>query len=225
MATVLTVLRSGGEFNATHVQAMQRQVERWAPAGTRFVCISDAPIDGVECYALQHDWPGWWCKLEMFRPDVLPGEDFLFTDLDNVIVGPINDLLQRPRSTIQRGGWTALMYLKPTHRERVWDEFIKLPKDYMWFYAKENRPVLNGIGNYGDAGFISTIYGGIAQQWEEALPGQVINIVDLRVRTILGLRAMNTWPPDTRVVLCGGTENRPWKLKMFWKYRLYGENI
>jgi hypothetical protein len=47
--TVVTVLRQSEEFRPCHVQALQQQVKRWAPAGTKFVCLSDVPIEGVEC--------------------------------------------------------------------------------------------------------------------------------------------------------------------------------
>ena len=225
MPTVLTVLRSGGEFNAGHVQAMQRQVARWAPAGTMFKCLSDIDIPGVECIPLRHDWPGWWAKLELFRPDLGLG-NFLFTDLDNVIVGPIDDLLNRGHGPhLQRGGWTALMWLPEWIRGHVWTQFIENgPAEVMGFFAKENRPVESGIGNYGDAGFISNTIGGY-REWEEALPGQVINIVSLRLLTPLGVRWVHNWPKDTRMILCGGPQHRPWKMSMFWKLRLYGESI
>lgn len=222
MNTVVTVLRSGGEFNATHVQAMQRQVTQWGPTGTRFVCLSDVPVEGVETIPLLHKWPGWWAKIELFRPDIKG--DFLFTDLDNVIVGPMDDLFNRGFPQLQHNGWTALMWLPEWCRRSVWDLFVNDPVHWMEFYAQANRPVLNGVGNYGDAGFISGRLREFAT-WEEELPGQVINIVSLMVRTILGKRWLHSWPEDTRMILCGGPKHRPWNLPMFWKLRLYGENI
>lgn len=222
MATVVTVLRSGGEFNAAHVQAMQRMVKQWAPPGTMFKCLSDIDIPGVECLPLKHDWPDWWAKLELFRPDI--EGDFLFTDLDNVIVGPMDDLFQGRGwpPVLQRGGWTALMWLPANVRHHVWNWFMEQPADWMRIYAKENRPKLNGIGNYGDAGFISNAL--VYSCWEDLFPGQVINIVELRLLTPLGIRWVHNWPKDTRMILCG-QPYRPWKLPLFWKYRLWGESI
>jgi hypothetical protein len=222
--TVVTVLRSGGEFKPEHVQAMQRQVMRWAPPGTMFKCLSDIDIPGVECLPLRHDWPGWWSKLELFRPDL--EDDFLFTDLDNVIVGPMDDLFAGTyQPVLQRNGWTALMWLPKLRRYKVWEQFIdEGPRLVMDFFAKENRPVLNGVGNYGDAGFISQAVENY-HEWETVLPGQVINIVSLRLLTPLGVRWVHNWPKDTRMILCGGPQHRPWTMQMFWKYRLYGESI
>lgn len=221
MATVVTVLRSGGEFNASHVQAMQRQAARWAPAGTRFLCLSDVNVPGVECLPLKYDWPGWWAKMELFRPDLDLG-DFLYTDIDNVILGPIDDFFKyTDRPKLQAGGWTALMWLPKWCREAVWDWFMEQPEDWMRVYAQENRPQLNGIGNYGDAGFISNALA--YRTWETALPEQTVNVATLRVSTMLGPRWVN--PPDgVRIVLCG-QPHRPWKLLMFRKYRLYGEDL
>lgn len=222
MATVVTVLRSGGEFNASHVRAMQRQVERWAPPGTRFVCISDVPIGGVCCLSMANDWPGWWAKMELFRPD-LPIGDFLYTDLDNVILGPIGDFFDLGAGPVmQSGGWTALMWLPDGVRWAVWDWFLEQPTDWMRIYAKKNRPVIDGVGNYGDAGFISNALA--YNTWEDVLPGQTMNIARMIVSTPLGPRWASKWPQDTRVMLCG-QPHRPWRMPMFQKLDLYGENL
>jgi hypothetical protein len=219
MARVVTVLRSGGEFNSSHVRAMKRQVERWAPPGTEFECISDVPIEGVRCWALQYDWPGWWAKLELFRPDI-PG-DFLFTDLDNVILGPLDDILKQDSFTLQHGGWTALMTVPAGVRARVWNEFTFNPVVYMSRFRKEAVPRLRGIGNYGDAGFISWCMK-TWREWEKDLPGQAVNLAALKQRTYLGAVWFNRPPIEARIVLCG-QPYRPWTLPMF--KHLYGESI
>lgn len=52
-----------------------------------FVCLSNVDVEGVETIPLVNDWPGWWAKLELFRPKLFPeGSRVLFIDLDVVIV-------------------------------------------------------------------------------------------------------------------------------------------
>ncbi|MBT3291439.1 MAG: hypothetical protein HN380_29110, partial [Victivallales bacterium] len=51
-----------------------------------FVCLTDLPeIPGVETIPLRHDWPRWWPKIELFRPNLFPGP-VAFFDLDMVIL-------------------------------------------------------------------------------------------------------------------------------------------
>lgn len=215
MPTVLTVLRSGGEFNASHVQALQRQVRRWSTAD--FVCLSDVPIPGVETVPLEHKWPGWWAKLELFRPD-LKG-DFLFTDLDNVILGPIDDILAVEEPMFNRGGpngaiQSGLMRLPEYARPVVWERFLQDPEGNM------QRDYTDRGGSFGDAGFISLHIGG--RIWEDVLPSQVVNLATLKRRTYLGAWWFRVPEKDVRVLLCH-RPHRPWTLPMF--KRLYGEAV
>nr|WP_145924153.1 hypothetical protein [Halomonas elongata] len=42
---------------------------------------------------LAHGWPGWWSKLELFRPH---GGDLLYLDLDTVVRGDLQPLIDAP---------------------------------------------------------------------------------------------------------------------------------
>ncbi|WP_298954797.1 hypothetical protein [uncultured Methylobacterium sp.] len=89
MATLITVLRSGGRYDAAWVARLAGGVRRHAPAFGRILCLTDLPLDveGVERVALRHDWPGWWAKMEAFRPGLADGTALL-CDLDTVLTGP-----------------------------------------------------------------------------------------------------------------------------------------
>ena len=96
MLTVATVLRSGGDFKPEHVHRLYRQVEEHLTVPYKFVCLTDtkpsALIRRHDVYIefLEHDWPGWWAKLELFRID----GPVLYFDLDMTIVGNIDKLAQ-----------------------------------------------------------------------------------------------------------------------------------
>ena len=88
--TVVCVCKSGGEYGAAHVAALQQQLARHA-RGARLICLTDLPElpAGVERRALQHDLPGWFSKLEIFA---LPERCFLYIDLDVFITrNPLTD--------------------------------------------------------------------------------------------------------------------------------------
>lgn len=99
MLTVCCVLRFGGDYDALYVDRLWRGVIGHLPINHRFICLTDVPLDvealdpdggrtSIEIRPLDHDWPGWWSKLELFR---LPGP-LLYFDLDTVIVGDIEPI-------------------------------------------------------------------------------------------------------------------------------------
>lgn len=209
---VLTVLRSGGEYQPQHVQAMQRQIAQWAP-DAKFQCLSDTDVPGVETIPLVHNWPGWWAKLELFR--LLGG--YLYTDLDNVILGPLDEFFVG-KYTTQRRGWNALMYVPENFHAGLaaYRDFAEDPDRWKaeFFTADYGVP-------FGDAGFVNQYARGDA--WEDLFPGKVTNIVELIPRNPFDRSAgltVGTWPyrppsPETRVVLCANKNRRPWKIRMF----------
>lgn len=87
MLTVASVLKSGGIYDATWVARLRDGVKRHLPIEHRFVCLSDVDVP-CERIPLQHDWPGWWSKIELFT---LPGP-VLYFDLDTAIVGNLETL-------------------------------------------------------------------------------------------------------------------------------------
>ena len=93
MATLVTVLRSGGRYDARWVERLVRAFRVHAPSFDRFVCLTDQPFesDGIECIALQENWPVWWSKIEAFRPGLFTGT-VLLCDLDTVLCGDASAL-------------------------------------------------------------------------------------------------------------------------------------
>ena len=219
---VLAVLRSSPDFQPRHVQAMQRQLAKWAP-DAEFECLSDVPVPGVKCTPLKYDWPDWWVKMELFRPDIRG--DFLCTDLDNVFLGPLDDILAVDKYTNQRGDSNALAYYPQDVCDLVWKEWIKDPARHMHDWDPRNTPF---IQQFGDGGYIKSLLTA-EQHWEELLPGQVVNIAftgkgrshpnDVWTRRQIARRLVDL-PQGLRVLLCA-RPTRPWRMPMFNK--LYGE--
>ncbi len=91
--TIACVLRSGGRYSADWVARLKRGIERHTTVPHRFVCLTDVDVPDVETIALVESWPGWWSKIELFRPGLLTRQT-LYLDLDVVIVGDIAPLLR-----------------------------------------------------------------------------------------------------------------------------------
>lgn len=87
--TVACVLRKSQSYNECHVMRLKDQVAEHMP-DSRFVCLSDVPVP-CERIPLITDWPGWWAKIELFRPGVFSGR-VLYLDLDVSVVGELRAL-------------------------------------------------------------------------------------------------------------------------------------
>lgn len=85
---VVTVLRSGGIYTPEWV----RKASGMLANADRFVCLTDMEVEGVETRPLMHGFPGWWSKMELFRPGALDAGRWVFFDLDTVILGDVTAL-------------------------------------------------------------------------------------------------------------------------------------
>lgn len=189
------------EFKPSHVQALKRQIDQWAPFAS-FECLTDVDIPGVDCKPLEKDWPGWWAKMNLFSP-TMKG-DFLFMDIDTAIVGPLDDIERVDRLTMLRdfyrdgkklkeGLGGGLMYLTERAREEPWGYFSKHPVSYMRTYAR------------GEQHLLETYYLGNARRWQDEVPGQVVS---------WKVHCQNGVPPDARVI-CFHGQPRPWAVGQF----------
>lgn len=91
--TVACVWKTGGPYDAhDYVGRLARGVARHLTLPHRFVCLTDHKGEmpaGVERIPLLHGWPGFWSKIELFRPGLFDGP-VLYLDLDTVICGPLD---------------------------------------------------------------------------------------------------------------------------------------
>ncbi len=94
MLTVCCVLRSGGIYNSSHVSRLREQVALYLTQPYRFVCLSDMDVL-CERIALTDNLPGWWGKIELWRPGRFQGR-VLYLDLDVTIIGGLDELADYP---------------------------------------------------------------------------------------------------------------------------------
>lgn len=194
---IACVLRGGGEYGPEHVVRLCEDVHRhWSgDEPPDFLCLTDTPVghDGVLEVALQHDWPGWWAKLELFRPDI-PGP-LLYIDLDCIVTGSLADMAALDGLTVLRdflrpqGLQTALMVVPEYERAEVWADFWPDP----WGHIRRHR---------SDQEYLEPLWVRRAARIQDALPGQVVGY-KTDVRRAGGV------PVGARVVMFHGRP-RPW---------------
>lgn len=90
MIKILTVLKSGKEFNAKHVYAIQDMCRRHIHEHEfDFYCLTDLHNLNCNTINLEHGWPTWWSKIELFK---IKGP-VLYFDLDMIITNNIDCII------------------------------------------------------------------------------------------------------------------------------------
>jgi hypothetical protein len=168
--TVLCVLKSGGDYDAEYVRKLRDGVKRNLTIPHRFVCLSDVPVP-CERIPLKHGWPGWWSKIEVFRPDVITGPT-LYLDLDTIITGKLDPVMSIPydfamlniRAKDTKVGNSGAMWFKKPY-PNVYERFVEKPQYWIDYH------VSNAHDRYmGDQAFISDCFETIPKL-HHALPG------------------------------------------------------
>ena len=156
MATFLTVLRSGGRYDASWVRALMNSVAGQGFARRVVLTDADLRLPGVETVRLRHDWPAWWAKIEAFRPG-LGGADgpTVLCDLDTLITGDVSCLAEpgpmamEDRFLAGRVS-TALMRWEGDALAPLYAAFAAAPE--RWMEPGSCGPVPNAV--HGDQVFV-----------------------------------------------------------------------
>ena len=161
---IVLVLKSGGpHYGPDDVAQLVRQIRRFSDE--RVVCLSDCEVE-CDRIPLAHGWPGWWSKMELFRPEL--AGDFLYMDLDTIVRGPLDDLLAIGNLALLRDFYRAdglgsgLMVLPEAARAEVWREWIRDPGRWM-------GECVHG----GDQMFIERFWLDRAARLQDVVPGQI----------------------------------------------------
>jgi len=207
--TVVCVLRSGGEYKPSHVQDLCDGIRTHWPVSRmlRVVVLTDmsVAIQGAEDLSfrslpLRYGWPGWWSKLELFRPELQALDSFLYFDLDTRIVGDLGDIAATQTLTMLQDFYRAdrlgsgLMYLPGSERGKIWKHWIDDPYTHMRKFR-------------GDQEFLTPLLQDRAELWQVLLPDQVVSY-KVHVKPQGGV------PWNARVV-CFHGRPRPWQVKGF----------
>jgi len=113
IATVVCVLKSGGYFTEEYVTRLHNMVERNISLPYRFICLTDKKgLQYTETVELTNGLPGWWSKIELFKPGQFGTPTVVYFDLDTLVLGNIDDLLRL------KGGFYALRPWNKSNQNR-----------------------------------------------------------------------------------------------------------
>lgn len=199
---IVTILKLGGIYKEKHVCWLQRQIKE------PIICITDSlkPMENVTSIPLKYDWPGWWSKMEMFRPD-LAFDKFLYTDLDQVFLDGVpqkykdlkqttvlKDICREPKPTMNSG----LMFINGTDSVPIWKDFMQDPIQAMKTFLKQ-----------GDQGFID-LHLNRAQRWQTLFPGEIVSYkTEVQFYNHPKLRGKE------KIIVFHG-QPKPWDIQLYW---------
>lgn len=203
--TVACVLKSGGDYQPKHVHALRDGVARHLSRLHRFVCLTDVAVD-CEMVPLIHGWPGWWSKIELFRPCSGP---VLYLDLDTIVVGSLDDIAVGHRFTVLQNFW-AEAYKEPQRigsGVMAWD--CDLSSIYETFRRDADRLLVEykTKAKWGDQAFIKDHTPVEMERWQQKYPGRVVSFK----KHVLPNRGV----PAGASVVCFHGQPRPWGLPPF----------
>lgn len=183
MLNIITVFKSGGDYSREYVINLRRGVAQHLTLEHRFICLTDTVKEAVfdedtqiQWEPLRHDWPGWWSKVEMFRPDLERYGRFLYLDLSCVVVGELDDIASYDGPACTTSDWyyggpsPSILSFAPKEMRAVWDLFNSGPEHWMKQGDKHIAP------DFGDQILVNKVYGkdGL-KRWQNELPGQIVS--------------------------------------------------
>ncbi len=146
-------------YNIEYVKKLHTGIQKNTPDNieVNFVCLSN---NQRATTSLKYNWPRWWSKMELFRPDIK--EDFLYMDLDTIIHDNLDDIFNICKnsplpimlSPFHKEIGSGVMWLPQKYRTIVWNKWIKNPK----YWMRKHK---------GDQTFISDIYRPILVEFQK----------------------------------------------------------
>lgn len=87
----------GTKYSSVYVNRLYEMVKNNTSHNFKMYCLTDQPenyADPITPIKLNPGYEGWWNKMQLFRNDVLPAGEYIYFDLDVVIVDNIDCLFE-----------------------------------------------------------------------------------------------------------------------------------
>lgn len=155
------------DYTVNDVLRLRQSVDKHIGVPYKFYCLTNdlnSEIPAIRI-PLEHDWPGWWAKMELHRPD-LPKGRTLYLDLDSHVISDLKPILDFPGdlvmfrtrapegrqrknkdSTIVYRYQAATMLFDPGAMKRIYRRFEKNSKHYMKSFRSDQDVMGSWIPN------------------------------------------------------------------------------
>lgn len=139
----IVCLKWGDKFGPEYVNNLFSGIERNSTVPFKFHCFTDdttGVLENIQCHKLPElDITGWWYKLWLFSDEMPfePGTRIMFFDLDTIVTGNIDDILEYdcPKDLTGLKNFynpdrfaSGLLMWKHGTQTDIWTEFLKSPR-------------------------------------------------------------------------------------------------
>jgi hypothetical protein len=173
----ICVCRQNHTYNIEYINRLMDGFSKHTTVDVPRYCITNvSQVESASTIDLNFNWPGWWSKIELCRPDITG--DIFYCDLDTIFRKNIDFILELCRKTdhpimlqdfMKKNRLASgVMWLPKIYREKIWEKWITDPNTHIKNYKKG-----------GDQAFISSIIGNNCLKWQSLLPKN--SIVSLKV--------------------------------------------
>ena len=196
---MLCLVRQGNKYGPEYTRMLRRMAME--TSGLDTIVLGDGEDADIR---LEFNWPGWWSKLEAFRPDLEGLRPFLFVDLDSFILKDVSSLIRDEpwicREWWTRGGQTI---------GKVQSSVMVIPKDTSEIWETWTLHPLQWMGLWGDQAFLEKF------KW---------NFIQDEYPDYVGsYKLHNKEKPETRIVTFHGKPKPPdakgWPEEIWWNYQ------
>lgn len=171
--TVLTSFTPSAVFTEEYVHRLKDAVHKHLTIPHHFVCLTDHPINNIDCVPLELGLPGYWAKPEMYRPD-LPFGRVLFIDLSTVITGSLDEMAALEGVVVTRDFYhgtpsPSLILYTVGDFKGLWEAFKADPVKYIKIGNAFVAP------DFYDQALMNHCPMPAYRFWQDALPGQLVS--------------------------------------------------
>ena len=197
---VITVLRSNNDWIPEYVYNFKKGLDKNLTIPYEFICLTNIEIPNIQCLTLSDIGQGFWSKINLFRKDLDLSGPCLYFDLDTIIKGNIDSLVNsffKYNFLMLRDPWkppqsaSGILWWQGDY-SFLWDEFLRRPEKE-WQLMYKNHP------RFGDQGFI------IDRVPEHRQIQEVIEN-PLWISRVTKKES----EPDTKIVVFAGPNRKPW---------------
>ena len=198
MLTIITVLRSGPEWLPDYVIKFKKGLDKNLTVPFEFICLSDIEIAGITTIPLLDSGTSYWCKLQMFRPELGLNTKCLYFDLDTIVKSNIDDIvsivmsenfvmLQDPWKPTQSG--SGMMWWNGDY-SFLWNEYLtKTQEEWHKLYNEHPR--------FGEQGYIIDRIAHVRFQ-------------DIMTTEWFGKFGKSECGKNTKIIIFAGKRRKPW---------------
>jgi hypothetical protein len=207
--TVATVLKLGGDYDVSYVNALANACDQHLTIPYEFVCLTDCE-EGFNnnvnrIVPLEFSFERWWSKMELFIPNKFKTERIFYMDLDTIITDNIDDIATYSGNFFglrdfynQVGLGSGLMAWgndNPTIFQ-IYEKFMENPE--------------SNIRNHrmGDQEFIDKVLGKYMEYAQDLYPNRIYSYKKDCVDAYKNIKI-----PDTASIVCFHGKPRPHQVK------------